>query len=206
MFDNDAESVEDFESSMRISINKAISHIWNMYEWNFKERERTFRTQNGKAYYKKPDGQIKIQYISGEKKYGVRCENKYLDYISTPQILEEAKGTPTSFYLKNNQLYLYPTPDKQYSITVDFDLIPYALSADGEEKLELEEDEDYINIPEVYEKMFKNCVISKAMVYALADHSDENHSGYTQQFEEALEVLTKFCEGDGGLTEKRIIF
>ena len=204
MFDNDAETKDDFESSMRISINKAISHLWNKYNWSFKEREKTFKTQIGKSSYKKPNGQIKVKYISGEKIYGIRYNKTYLDYISNPEILDNEKGVPTSFYLKNNKLYLYPTPDKVYDITVEYDLIPYALNKDEEEIFRLENDDDYINIPELYEELFKNCVISKAMIYALADHSDENHSGYTQQYEESLDILLKFCDGDGGLTDKKI--
>lgn len=204
MFDNDAESVDDFESAMRISINKAVSYVWNIYDWCFKKRDYTFKTRANKNNYYKPNGQFTVKYISGEKTYGVRSGTEYLSYLSNPETLEDDTGEPEYFYIKDNKIYLYPTPDDIYSITVDYYLIPFGLTADNEEIFKLENDDDYINIPEVYEDLFKNCIISKAMVYALADQSDENHSGYTQQFDEALEVLLKFCEGDYGLTDKTI--
>lgn len=205
MFDNDADSVEDFESSMKISINKAVSYLWNNYDWCFKKKEKTYKTQIGKAYYKLPNGKLLKKYSSGEKTYGVLCENNYLEYVKNPRTLDNNEtGTPTSFYIKNDLLYLYPKPDKGYQLLVEYDLIPFGLNKDDEEIFELKEDDDRINIYEKYETLFKNCVISLAMIYAIADKSDENHSGYQQQYDDALAILLKFCEGDGGLTDKTI--
>lgn len=204
MFDNDADSVEDFESAMKISINKAISYLWNNYDWVFKRKEKHYKTQVGKSYYKLPNGKILKKYISGKRTYGVLCEDNYLEYISNPRSLDNSSGIPASFYIKNDLLYLHPKPDKNYQVTVEYELIPYALNKDNEEVFELKNDDDYINIYEKYENLFKNCVISLAMIYAIADKNDENHSGYQQQYEDSLAILLKYCEGDGGLTDKTI--
>ena len=44
MFDSDAESIEDLESALKISINKAISFLWNYQPWSFR-----YATQNSKT-------------------------------------------------------------------------------------------------------------------------------------------------------------
>ena len=82
--------------------------------------------------------------------------------------------------------------------------MPYGLNNAEEQIYELKEDDDYINIPERYETLFKNCLISLSMIYAIADDSDENHSGYQRQYENSLKTLIDYCQS--GISDRRIIF
>lgn len=193
MFDNDAESIEDLESALKISINKAISFLWNYQPWSFRTDKQTIKTKAGKNYYSVPNGTITKKTINGVDKYGVKYNGKSLEYVSDQDSLEDEAGEPTSFWVDGEYIYIYPTPDNIYQITVDYLLLPYGLNEDEEYIYELKEEEDRVNIPEKYEKIFSNCLISLAMMYAIADENDENYSGYAKQYEDALVVLFKYC-------------
>lgn len=203
MYDNDVEDKEDFETAMKISLNKAISYVWNLHPWTFRKNTLRLKTKATKANYTIPDGIIATKTISDSKKYCVRYEGNYLDYNPNYSILDEQEGEPEFFYVDKEDFYLYPTPDDTYIISIDYYLAPFGLNEDEEEIYELSENDDYINIPEKYEIYFKNAVISKAMLYAITDQNDENDSGYREQYNDAMATLLKYCYD--GTTEKRII-
>lgn len=205
MFDNDAESVEDFESAMKISINKAISYLWNCKPWSFRVAKRKFSTELGVASYRFPDGILNKKVVGSTTKYGVKCNGKHLDYEPEYELLDEAIGVPEYFYLDDEpSLYLYPTPDDSYEVDLTYLRLPFGLNDAGEDLYELKEDNDYIDIPEKYEVIFKNCVISLAMIYAIADESDENHSGYKRQYDDAMATLVEYCNSP--INNKRIVW
>ena len=193
MFDNDAESIEDFESAMRMSINKAVSFLWSYQPWSFRLRTSAIKTKQGKAGYSMPDGILVKKAIDGVVRYGVKYDGECLPYEPSYELLDEAEGAPESFYVEGDTLYIYPTPDDVYTINLQYLALPYALNNDDEEVYEMKNDDDYVNIPEKYESVFKNCVISLAMIYVIADESDENHSGYVKQYEDALSTLMQYC-------------
>ena len=55
----------------------------------------------------------------------------------------------------------------------------------------LDKADDYIDIPEQYSQLFINALISKVMMYALVDISDDNYTGYNIQYEKAYKALIK---------------
>lgn len=193
MFDNDAESAEDLESALRISINKALSFLWNYQPWSFRVTKQILKTRADKAFYSVPDGTITRSINGNDVKYGVKYNGTSLEYVSDPDGLEPKAGEPESFWIDGEYIYIYPTPDDAYRIELTYLLLPYGLNDDEDYLYELSKDDDYVNIPEKYEKMFQNCLISLAMMYAIADESDENYSGYKKQYEDALTVLFKYC-------------
>jgi len=193
MFDSDAETVDDLESALRISINKAISYLWNYQPWSFRVSKQTLKTRSGKDYYEVPEGMITKSTKNNEVKYGVRYNGAVLEYEDNPDELESKTGEPESFWIEGEYIYIYPTPDDAYKIELTFLLLPYGLDKDENYVYELSADDDYVNIPEKYEKIFQNCLISLAMMYAIADENDENYSGYQRQYEDALAVLFKYC-------------
>lgn len=193
MYDNDAESNEDFETALKTSINKAISVLWNLHPWTFKKKKITVKTRKNRTYYTMPNGNLYKKTVNGATKYGVKCSGSFLTYASDFELLDEATGKPEKFYLEGGNICFYPTPDNEYLVEVQYLPLAYGLNKDGEAIYELVEDEDYINIPEKYEVVFKNALISLAMIYAIADESDENHSGYKKQYEDALKILEDYC-------------
>lgn len=193
MYDPDAESKEDLEQALKISINKALNDIWNLRPWSFRETDSTIKTKPNKSSYDMPNGIIEKRVINGTTRYGVIYGKKNLEYLPDYDYMEEKTGEPEYFYIQGERLYIYPTPDNVYSIKLKYLLLPPALTEEDEEAYELNEEEDYINIPEKYETLFRNCLISLAMVYAIADDSDENHSGYMRQYENSLKTLMQYC-------------
>lgn len=193
MYDPDAESKEDLEQALKISINKALNDIWNLRPWSFRETDSTIKTKPNKSSYDMPNGVIEKRVINGNTRYGVIYGKKNLEYLPDYDYMEEKTGEPEYFYIQGEMLYIYPTPDNVYSIKLKYLLLPPALTEEDEEAYELNEEEDYINIPEKYETLFRNCLISLAMVYAIADDSDENHSGYMRQYENSLKTLMQYC-------------
>jgi hypothetical protein len=204
MFDNDAVSKEDFETAMKISINKAISHLWNYQPWSFRVAKKTIRTRSGVANYQAPNGQLLKKTLGGIERYGIKHNKTYLQYEPSYELLDEDEGSPEGFYISGDTIYIYPTPDASYEVSIEYLKLPYGLDEDGDELYELTEDDDYINIPEKYETLFKNCVISLAMIYAIANETDENHSGYVKQYEDALSVLVDYCKS--GIVNKNIVW
>ena len=205
MYDSEAESDDDLESALKISINKALSYLWNLYPWSFRVTSTKIKTKSGTASYSMPDGLLTRKTISGVQKYGVKYDGSYLTYASDYELLDdEETGEPEQFYTEGDNIYFYPTPDNTYTINISYLLLPYGLDEDNNKIYELSSETDTINIPEKYEALFKNCLISLAMLYAIADESDENYSGYKNQYEDALNILLKYC--NRSLTDKNIVW
>lgn len=196
MYDADAESLDDLESALKISINKATSFLWNLRPWIFRNKTRTIRTKTDKAAYDLPVGLLKKKAINGTQKYGVKYNGKFLPYMKDYEEADARTGEPEYFYIDDKTLYIYPTPDDAYEIELKYSSLAYALNEDEEEVYKFSEEADTLNIPEKYEEFeqqFVNCLISKAMMYAIDDLNDENYAGYEAQYEDALGVLEKYC-------------
>lgn len=192
MFDGDVESQDEFESTVTLSLQKALGNLWNVYEFPFKLKDYKIVTKKGRASYPTPIGNISRNGSS----YGIRIGKTPLDYIYDYNEREDAEGKPEYFYIKNDKLYLYPTPDDVYTVNIEYyALYPAVDAITGEDKYTLVNANDYINIPERYEQIFKNALLPLSMVYAIASNSDENHSGYQRQYEDALQILIDFTKG-----------
>lgn len=195
MFDGEVEAQDEFESSVTTSIQKALSALWCSYKFPFRNKTMNFRTKSGVNYYSTPNGNIATEMVKGKRVYCVKIGKKYLEYEPDYNSLEEKTGEPEKFYYKNDKLYLYPTPDGYYKVDVDYWTIFAACDVDGISKATLEEDDDYIDIPDKYENLFKMALLPLAMTYAIANETDENYSGYLRQYNEAYKILIDFSRG-----------
>lgn len=202
MFDGDVEAQDEFESSVTSSIQKALSAIWCSYKFPFRNKTQTIKTKKGVATYTTPNGNIAQKTINNKKVYSIKIGKEYLQYEPNYELLEDKEGKPEKFYYKNDNLYLYPTPDDSYTVEVEYWTIFAACDEDGTSKATLEEENDYIDIPEKYEHLFKMALMPLAMVYAIASETDENNSGYQKQYDNAYKNLIEFSRGID--IEKRI--
>lgn len=195
MFDGDVEAYDEFEKSVTTSMQKALSALWCSYKFPFRNRELTLETKSGVSFYDTPNGNIVKKFVKGEKVFGVKIGKNFLSYEPDFETLEDKEGKPTHFYIKNDKLYLYPTPDDVYEVKVEYWTMFAACDSEGKSKATLVAEDDYIDIPEKYNEVFKNALITKCMVYAIASDADENHSGYQRQFDEAYKVLVDYVRG-----------
>ena len=193
MFDADAESNDDLESALKTSINKAASYLWNLKPWSFRVQETKVRLSNDRNKVSMPNGKLFKESVNNKTTYGINCNGKHLEYLPDYETLEEQVGTPEGFYLKGENIYFYPTADDTYTINITYLSLPYAVDEEGNELYELTDETDMLNIPDKYSALFRNCLISLAMIYAIADENDENHSGYQRQYEDALSKLIDYC-------------
>lgn len=196
MFDGDVEAQDEFETSVTTSIQKALNALWCSYDFPFRERTHLITTRANTDKYVAPIGNIIKKTSQGKKVFAVKCDfNKYLEYDPDIELLTPKTGKPEKFYIKNDEVYLYPTPDNRYLVTIDYLSLYPACDSEGSEKATLVDDEDYINIPERYEQLFKSALLPKAMYYAIASQTDENYGGYKEQYEEAYKLLIKYSRG-----------
>ena len=121
---------------------------------------------------------------------------------NTPENLDEKSGIPEGFYLNNDKIYFYPTPNEQSIITIDYITLCIGENKDGEEIFTLKEDDDVVFVPTHLEELLKNAVISRTMLNSIASESDENFSAYKKQSETAYRLLVKYAKGVDG--EKKI--
>ena len=202
MFDGDVEAQDEFEKSVTSSIQKALNELWCSYKFPFRNKTMSFRTRSGVFSYSAPNGNIATEMVKGKREYCVRIGKKYLEYEPDYKTLEEKEGEPEKFYYHNDKLYLYPTPDATYKVDVDYWALFSACNKEEESKATLELEDDYIDIPEKYEHVFKMALLPLAMTVAIANETDENYSGYYKQYEKAYKILIDFCRGLD--TEKRM--
>ena len=195
MYDGDAESIDEMESALKSSINKALSEIWCSYPFPFRIKTFTVRTSSGVSEYSTPNGNIIKKTVSGSQVYSVRIGKNYLEYLDNYETLEDKEGTPSGFYIKNDTLFLYPAPDDAYTVTIEYLTLAIGENDFGDSVYSLQNDEDTIAIPEKYENIFKNALITKSMLYAIASEQDENYSGYKEQYDRAYKILINYTSG-----------
>lgn len=195
MYDGDADSIDEMESALKSSINKALSEIWCSYPFPFRIKTYTIKTSIGVSEYSTPNGNIIKKMVSGRQLYSVRISKNYLDYIDDYAILDEKEDTPTGFYIKNDNLFLYPAPNDTYSVNIEYLTLAIGEDDFGDSVYSLKNDNDTIDIPEKYENIFKNALITKSMLYAIASESDENYSGYKEQYDRAYKILIYYTSG-----------
>ena len=78
MYDNDAASEEEFEDSLVLALNKAITDIYSSYDFPFRERTHVILTLTGVEAYELPRGLIKKD---SNGRYLVKLNSKFLDLI-----------------------------------------------------------------------------------------------------------------------------
>lgn len=195
MYDGDVESIDEMESALKSSINKALSEIWCSYPFPFRIKTLNISTSPNNSEYSTPNGNIIKKTVSGSQVYSVRIGKNYLEYLDDYETLEDKEGTPTGFYIRNDSLFLYPTPDNTYTVVIEYLTLAIGEDDFGDSVYTLKNDNDTINIPEKYENIFKNALITKSMLYAIASESDENYSGYKEQYDRAYKILINYTSG-----------
>lgn len=193
MYDNDALSKDEFEQSLVLALNKAVTEILYSYPFNFRERTHIIITIPKIAEYTIPSGIIK-RNSNGE--YCISINSKNLKQLKEKP--ENTKsGIPESFYIQGDKIILYPTPKEKSVVTIDYITLAIGENKKNEEIFVLAEDTDSITVPRHLEELLKNAIISRAMLNSIASETDENFSAYKKQSEMAYRLLIKYAKGVG---------
>lgn len=198
MYDNDAASGTEFEKSLVLALNKALQEIFYSHDFSFRNRTHILFTIPNIDAYDLPYGIIKRT----QDGYCVKLGAKFLSLIESPENLEEKLGVPEGFYIKNDKIYFYPTPQEQSIVTIDYTTLCVGENKSGEEIFVLSEEDDSVLVPSHLEELLKNAVIARTMLNSIASESDENYSAYKKQSETAYRLLVKYAKGVGG--EKKV--
>lgn len=190
MFDSGAEVKEDFEPALVSSINKAIIDIWYSYPFSFRVKKYSFSTMPEVYKYELPSGNIKNEDSIEDNLFGIKIDNKYLDYNPILEDIEES-GMPEEFNVEDDNIILSPKPEKRHRITIKYLTLAIGFDKKDNEIFYLENPDDYIDIPQKYESLFKNTILAKALVDSIASVNDENYAGYRLQFDKAYKLLIK---------------
>ena len=191
MYDNDAASEEEFEDSLVLALNKAITEIYTSYDFPFRERVHVILTLPGTCAYDLPNGLIKKD---SHGKYMVKLNSKFLDLIKNPESLKHKCGIPEGFYIKGDKIVLYPFPVVKSIVTIDYSTLSIGETANGEEIYTLKNQDDILSVPPHLEVLMKDAVITKAMINSIASESDENYSAYKRQADKAYRLLVKYAK------------
>ena len=68
-------------------------------------------------------------------------------------------------------------------------------------RISVEQELNNLLFPALYLKLlhkwrtFKNALITKSMLYAIASEQDENYSGYKEQYDRAYKILINYTSG-----------
>lgn len=192
MYDNDAASKEEFESSLVIALNKAAAEILYSYPFTFRERTHVIITIPNVQSYAMPAGIIKKNSLGD---YCIKINSKALKLAK--EKTENKPGIPEEFYIQGNKIILSPTPNEKCIITVDYITLAIGENKEGDEIFALKEDNDTLSVPEYLEELLKNAIIARAMLNSIASESDENYSAYKKQSETAYRLLVKYAKGVG---------
>ena len=194
MFDDEVETKAEFENVLISSINKALSDLWCSTDFPFRRRTEEIILMEDSNEYELPDGNLVPRNINGKKGFMVSIDGEFLDYIET-YTPSKHKGKPTAYYIDNNNIYFSPTPDQNYEVSLDYFTLAIGTDEKGNSIYALNNEADSIDVPEKFEELFKNALITKTMLYAIASDSDENYSNYKKQFDTAYKLLLKYSTG-----------
>ena len=192
MYDGDVTGEEDMEQSLVIALNKAVTEILYSYPFSFRERTHLSFTFSGVDSYEIPSGLIRKDEFGS---YLIKVNSKSLKYIDNPNKLLPKCGIPEYFYVSKGEVVLYPTPCERFILTIDYLSLAVGEDKDGEEIFTLKNADDKVLIPEHLEEIFKQAVISRAMLNVISSEGDENYSAYKKQSEIAYRQLVKYSKG-----------
>lgn len=192
MYDNDANSKNEFEKSLVIDLNKAVQEILYSYPFTFREKTHLILTVPKVKGYNMPKGLI---LKDNSNSYSVKLNSRSLKLIDNPLSLDEKIGIPEGFYIRGSKLILYPTPNEKFIVTIDYLTLAVGENNNEEPVFTLQNSDDVILIPAHLEEIFKNAVISRTMLYSIASENDENFSAYKKQSEIAYKQLIKYSKG-----------
>lgn len=182
IFDSDISALEDDDAGVINSIQKALSELWLAYPYSFRLKKYETDTQANEQQYRKPSGNIHKIFITN-----ANGETQELKYIK-PEI-NIINGIPQSYFIEFNKINLYPVPDNEYPLEIKYYTNKPAKNSSGDDIYNLYELTDYINIQEEFEEVFKNALITKAMVMSIASPLNRNYTSYQEQALTAFKTL-----------------
>lgn len=165
-------------------LNRAVTVLWNSKEWNFRREVIENTISEGENSLGMGD------YILGQN--GIRLNNVPLIYDKEIPFYNAVSGTPKKYYITNtDQIILYPTADKEYTLMVETFGVNPILGSDYSSKTEFTAENDTLNIPARLEKLFIDCLNYFCNEILNGDPTDEEYQEHTLRYSECYKLLEK---------------
>lgn len=190
---------EEDSAQAKAELNSALRYLINDVNFPFKVSEQNITATPGSASYRTPQGQILKVYDKDTL--------EELSFIGdSTEYDKTATGKPTSYWVdyKNpkTSFRLYPIPDDNYSIGVVFNHFEPVIDAeDSSLKFQLENADDYINIPFDddgkrfnLEWLFMDCLVLQTMIQNNKDEQDENYRPTIDEFNKRWRQFKELAE------------
>ena len=191
--DSEPEGFQLVEQSVKQAIQMAHSFIWNSYDFSFRRRKVTIPTIATVKAYAKPIGQVVNVWLDGS--------SGYLTYLKDYDFLDNTVGTPTSWYINdNNEVCLYPIPNSVMNLNMRYQTLDMAKTMAGVEKYNLEDGTDVLNIPQELEDTYLQALMALSVVNFIQDNTDENYAPYQSAYGTAYQNLMREVRGSAGNT------
>jgi len=178
----------DSSDIAKTELNVALRYLINLEDFPFKEREDRIFTVRNIPNYILPDGQINGIYDL--------LTNEQLEFLSAYEGLDRTlDGKPMGFWFEFDDterfVRFYPSPDGRYAYRIIYNQYKPILTSDGEQKFEIENSTDKLNLPENLEFLFMDCLVLRTMVNQNKNQNDENYLPLINEFNQAWKVFTK---------------
>lgn len=174
-------SSSDANTAKRV-LNRALRYLLSLKDFPFRGKTSNIETDKDTESYKMPDGQISAVYNSDTL--------DVLMFIGDSSGYDKEKtGKPTGYWIdyKNpvQKIRLYPIPDAVYNYTIDYNQFAPVLDYSTKKpKFSFENADDYINMPELLQEYFADCLVLRAIMYNNKDEQDENYQPTINEFNE----------------------
>lgn len=185
------ESFSEVEEAVKLAIKQANSFIFGLADFPF--RYKKGGTMNASGAFAAPNGNICDIWLADGRQHLTNILPQDSDLLDM-----SFRGTPQKYWLDFGDdgavIHLWPVPDKTYTVFYRYINACKAKDAAGNEKFNLEEQTDVVNLPDnpVLEDYYMHCLYTKAMVYLIADEQDENYRPYEKEFLEAYHNLLSY--------------
>ena len=185
------ETVDEFEElegitegkKVKRDLNFALRFICNneALSWKFRKVDKVFPLVKGIKNYDMPNGFIR---------YFKYCDVPIvLNYIEEHDSLpENTCGMPTSYWIENNKIVMYPTPDETQDnrlIRVEYNTYDCAVDCAGVYKPKMENACDEPIIPEHH----RDILVWKVCADWRGNVSDARAAYYTKKYKDAYKAL-----------------
>lgn len=112
------------DADILLNLNLSWWEVADKFEFREKEKSTSFSTVSGTILYNAPTPYEAIQglYIE-DNNSKQRTPLRFMEDFEYEQLFvntSDARGVPTRYYRKNNQIGLWPTPDGSYTIYEDY--------------------------------------------------------------------------------------
>ena len=202
--DPEPTSFAEVQKAVKLAVAQAHSYIWSLDDFPFKVKKEIVKINKGQSALLAPKGNIIEVWVENGSTYLEELKARDADFLSS-----DKSGVPVCYWLEfgdsGAEMHIYPKPEQDITLFIRYITDYKARSQTGELKVNLEEMDDVLNLPDdrTIEDLYLHCLNTKSMEYLIADTTDENYQPYQKEFTEAYKALLKLT---GTKVDPRLVF